>query len=308
MTRSKTIPMSVWVGAARLRTLPLAVAGIVLGSLLAAASGGFRLWVALGCVLLAVLFQVLSNFANDYGDGVRGTDALRTGEPRMLASGRIDATALFRSVVLLALLASLASVGLSYFALRSLGWAVVGLFWGLGGVAVWAAIRYTMGKTAYGYKALGDVAVFLFFGWLAVGGSAFVQTLHFDPRLLLPASALGALSTGVLNLNNMRDIETDRVAGKKSLAMLFGLRGAKWYQAVLVLLAFDAALLFQAGTSGNAWKYLFLMAFVPLLYNLNRSFKARTASEFDVLLKPMALSTLLFAILMGLGSYWSQNL
>jgi len=306
MARSKSIPMSVWVGAARLRTLPLAVAGIVLGSLLAATSGGFRWWVALGCVLLAVLFQVLSNFANDYGDGIRGTDALRTGEARMLASGRIDAPTLFRSVVGLAVVAILASIGLSYFALRSLGWSVVGLFWGLGGLAVWAAIRYTMGKTAYGYKALGDGAVFLFFGWLAVGGSAFVQTLHFDARVLLPASALGALSTGVLNLNNMRDIDSDRAAGKKSLAMLLGLRGAQWYQAVLVLIAFDCALLFQAGTPGSAWKYLFLIAFVPLLFMLNRSFKARTPAEFDVLLKPMALSTLLFSLLLGLGSYLAQ--
>jgi len=296
---------AVWIAAARLRTLPLALSGIALGSFLAAAQNGFKAPIALACFGLATLFQVLSNYANDYGDGVKGTDRLRVGEARMVASGKIPAELLKKVIWMVAALGGVLSGLLSYWALSSAGIPTVALFVLLGFAAVWAAMSYTMGRRAYGYFALGDLSVFLFFGWLSVLGSLFIQTRQLEWVHLLPASALGALSAGVLNLNNLRDIETDRLAGKRSLASLLGRPAAKIYQAILVFIAFDCAFLYVVRFEGNGFKYAYILAFAPILFNLNRTFKSHKSSEFDKLLKPLALSTLLFALLLGAGVYAS---
>ncbi len=297
---------SVWIAAARLRTLPLALSGIALGSFIAASQSMFRWPIALACFGLATLFQVLSNYANDYGDGVKGTDTHRVGEARMVASGKISPEKLKRVIWRVAAVGSLFSGLLSYWALRTSGIWIVLLFVGLGFAAIWAAVNYTMGRRAYGYYALGDLAVFLFFGWLSVLGSMFVQTQSFEWIHLLPASALGALSAGVLNLNNMRDIDTDRRAGKRSLASLLGMPGAKIYQSILVFVAFDCAFLYAARMEGSAWKHAYVLAFIPLLINLNRTFRSFKSPDFDKLLKPLALSTLLFALLLGAGIFAAQ--
>lgn len=218
--------MKYYIQAARLRTLPLSISGIIVGSSL-----GFKEQLATGAntsefgifgsaifwlaIATTIAFQVLSNFANDYGDGVKGTDANRTGEQRMVASGVISSKQMKNAVVITAVLSLLLALGLIYVAFGSDNFLYTLLFTGLGLASIVAAIKYTVGKSAYGYSGFGDVFVFAFFGLLAVLGSYFLFTKSFDFFVVLPAVTIGLLSTAVLNLNNMRDRENDKKAGKK---------------------------------------------------------------------------------------------
>ena len=290
-----------WIAAARLRTLPLAFASIILGNFLAASLGHFHLGIFLLTLFTTLCYQVLSNYANDYGDGVKGTDARREGEARAVASGVITAAQMRRAVWLFALLSLISGTALSIWATWALPWVVTLTFVILGFMAVGAAITYTVGKNAYGYHGLGDVAVLLFFGVIGVGGSYFMQTNAFNSEVLLPAVAMGLLAVGVLNLNNMRDRESDRLAGKKTLVVIMGERGAKFYHALLLLVAFDAAFFYVKLMPGSLWQYLFFLTLPLLAFNLFKALGARRSKDYEPLLKQLALTTLLWALLFGLG-------
>lgn len=302
-----TVPLKIWVKAARLRTLPLAFACIILGNFLAASQGHFNIWILVLSLLTTLLFQVLSNFANDYGDGVKGTDQERTGEARMVGSGAISENQMKTAVYALVLLSFLSSTTLSYYALISLGWSWVLLFTALGALAILSAVFYTVGDSAYGYRGLGDLFVLLFFGWVGVGGSYFIQTASMNWSVLLPGTAVGLLAVGVLNLNNMRDIQTDARAGKKSIPVRIGLPKAKIYHIALLLLAFDMALIYANNQGGNAWRNLYWICLPLLLWNLYSVSKAWKSADFEPLLKRLALTTLLFSLTYGWGIYWSMG-
>jgi 1,4-dihydroxy-2-naphthoate octaprenyltransferase len=204
-----------WVSAFRLRTLPLALASIGMGSFLAAADNSFRGDVVAWCALTTLFLQILSNLANDYGDTKHGADsAHRQGPKRAVQAGLITAAQMKTAMVVFAALSLLSGLLLLWTALGSAGLYVFLFFLALGLAAIWAAINYTAGARPYGYAGLGDIAVFTFFGLVGVMGTYYLQTQQLPGALLWPAASMGFLATGVLNINNIRDIESDRLAGK----------------------------------------------------------------------------------------------
>lgn len=291
-----------WVQAARLRTLPLAFSSIIAGSLLAAGHQRLNVPLLLLTLLTTLLYQVLSNYANDYGDGIRGTDNQKVGEQRAVASGKITATQMRKAIIFLAIAAFWSGTLLSILALQKISWTIALVFVGLGLLAVIAAITYTVGAKAYAYMGLGDVFVFLFFGCLGVCGSYFIQATELPHTVWLPAAAIGLLSTGVLNLNNMRDLQTDAAAGKRTLALRLGLQGAKIYHGLLLNSALALAVVYALLEKWEFHQFLFVLV-VPLVQiNLRKAITAKTHHHFDPLLKPLALTTLVFALLLGLGA------
>lgn len=293
---SKKPSFKAWLAAARLRTLPLALATILLGSFLAHEQ--FDWLILFWCVVTATSYQVLSNFANDLGDGLKGTDANRVGEKRAVASGSITIQDMRRAVVFFTIISLFSGTFLSIIATD--GWLTF-LFIGLGMLATWAALYYTIGNNAYGYSGWGDLFVLVFFGWVGVVGSNFLYTNQWNPDILLPATAAGFLATGVLNLNNMRDVENDTRAGKNTLVVKIGLKNARIYHVILLLGAFCMHAIYLFKNEMPAPAYLAFGAFPLAMVNIFKVFKAQSAAQLDPLLKPLAITTLLFCILAGLG-------
>ncbi|MFV0541200.1 MAG: 1,4-dihydroxy-2-naphthoate octaprenyltransferase [Aestuariibaculum sp.] len=288
-----------YIQAARLRTLPLSVSGIIVGSALGSNSilQSSIFWLA---ILTTVGFQVLSNFANDYGDGVKGTDKNRKGEQRLVASGIITPKSMKNAMVVTAILTLIVALLLicKAFGNENFGFSVLFLFLGIASIV--AAIKYTVGKKAYGYSGLGDVFVFLFFGWLGVVGSyfLFIKNLQYD--VFLPATAIGLLSVAVLNLNNMRDLENDKKTYKNTLVVKLGIKNAKIYHLFLIVTALACTAVYVLYHYYSPKQFLFLIAFAPLLINVVTVLKNTVNSELDKELKKVALSTFLFAVLFAI--------
>ena len=225
--------------AARLRTLPLSVAGVLVGTGLANFYGESN-WLILTISLLTTIgFQVTSNFANDYGDGVKGTDnEHRIGPKRALQSGSISRKSLKRGILISVIINALLVVVLIYVAFGSENlWYLIAYLL-LGIASIWAALKYTIGDSAYGYKGLGDVFVLLFFGFVAVLGTMFLYTKALTPMAILPAAAIGLLSAGVLNLNNLRDYRSDAQSKKNTLVVYLGFKNGKLYHYFLLVSSF----------------------------------------------------------------------
>jgi 1,4-dihydroxy-2-naphthoate octaprenyltransferase len=294
--------MKNWIQAARLRTLPLSLSGIVMGSFLAANQNKFNGLIFVLAVGTTIGFQVLSNFANDYGDGVKGTDnEQRVGPARALQSGAISPSQMLKGIfvtIFLTLFMALALIFVS-FGIENLGYSV--LFFVLGIASIVAAVKYTMGKNAYGYSGLGDVAVFLFFGLLSVVGSEFLYTQEWNSFAFLPACSIGFLSAAVLNLNNMRDRASDSTSNKNTLVVKMGAQAAKKYHCFLLLFSLVCALFFVQTQYQSPCQYIFLIAFLPVGKHFVTVLKNKDARNLDPELKKLALSTFLFAILFGLG-------
>lgn len=296
--------VKVWISAARLRTLPLSVAGII--SAAAAANGIEEFSGLIFTLSLATTLglQILSNFANDYGDGIKGTDNHeRVGPARALQSGALTAKALKNGIILTSIITLLFAGALIYVSFKNENIWHSTLFLILGITAIIAAITYTVGRYAYGYRALGDVFVFIFFGLLSVLGGYFLYTKALDNYILFPAIVVGLLSTAVLNLNNMRDRETDARAGKRTLAVVMGSARVKKYHYTLILLALFAALFYFLLTKAFWFEYLPMLAFIPLLKHLQVVKKNRTPALLDPELKKVALSTFLFSLLFFVSTW-----
>jgi 1,4-dihydroxy-2-naphthoate octaprenyltransferase len=296
--------MKKWVEAARLRTLPLALASILMGCFLAAAHGQFRWSIAILAILTTIFLQVLSNFANDYGDAVNGKDTeARQGPQRAVQSGAISARAMRNAIMLFSGLALVSGIGLLYEALKNATWQAFVAFLGLGVLAIIAAITYTAGKRPYGYVGLGDLSVLIFFGWVGVLGSYYLHTQLFDWQLLLPATSCGLFAVGVLNINNIRDIESDTLTGKRSVPVRIGREKAVRYHWILLSIGMlcSAAYLLRQETTPLQW--LFVLSFPLFVRNGLAVSKLTNPRELDPYLKQMALSTLLFVLLFGIG-YW----
>ena len=252
-----------WVKASRPRTVLLSFSGVLLGGFLAIKTGpstGSGTWLCLlFCAITAVLLQILSNLANDYGDFKKGIDsAKRVGPQREMQSGAITEKEMKRGLTVTAALC-LISGALLIFVFAQLTWQELAVFAALGIGAVLAALLYTLGKRPYGYRGLGDLFCFLFFGWAAVTGTFYLATKTLDFSVLLPASAMGFLSNAVLNINNMRDYENDKASGKNSLVVKLGLKKAFIYHCLLIggaLVCLTTYLIFHH----VAWySYLFLL-------------------------------------------------
>ena len=288
-----------WISAARLRTLPLSVSGIIVGSSLAMNHLFWQSSIFWLAILTTIGFQVLSNFANDYGDGIKGADDNREGEQRMVSSGLISPKQMKMGILITAIFSMISAIVLIYYAFGAEDFLHSLLFFILGIASVIAALKYTIGKNAYGYSGLGDVFVFLFFGLLSVLGSYYLLDHQMVWDLLLPASTIGFLSMAVLNLNNMRDIENDAKNNKNTLVVSLGSSKAKIYHYVLISLAVLLTLLYSIINDHSIRQLIYVIAFLPLIINLVTVYKNKEPKLLDSELKKVALSTFSFALLFG---------
>ncbi|HEX2617106.1 MAG TPA: 1,4-dihydroxy-2-naphthoate polyprenyltransferase [Flavobacteriales bacterium] len=298
--------MKPWLQAFRLRTLPLAVSSILVGSALASvfqknrSDYHFSVTTLLLALLTAVLLQILSNLANDLGDHEHGTDnADRVGPQRAVQSGAISPGAMKRAMIICALLALTSGIALITV---SLGLRLMTLaFLLLGVAAIAAAIKYTFGKNPYGYAGLGDVSVFLFFGIIGVCGTYYLHARQLSPSVILPAVAFGLLSAGVLNVNNMRDITNDAASGKRTLVVRMGSANARIYHTVLVLGGVLCLVAFTGLLDPHWTQWLFLITAPLFVLHLRTVLTNTEPRLLDPELKRLALGTFFTAILFSLG-------
>ena len=288
-----------WLHAVRLRTLPLALASILAGSFLAYWQNSFR-WEVLGLAALTTVFlQILSNLSNDYGDSIHGADSsARRGPIRAVQSGLISLPEMKKAMILFGSLSLFTGLLLIFISLPN--WFYSLLFLVLGLLAIWAAIRYTSGSNPYGYAGLGDISVFLFFGIVGVSGTFFLHSLAAKPVILLIACALGCFSTAVLNINNIRDIDSDQLAGKRSIPVRIGRSKAIAYHWILIAVAYSC--LFTFIWLNQAYGSFLALIVFPWMVTIGRGIQqATTAAETDPYLKQMAISTLGWTLLFGIG-------
>lgn len=291
-----------WIHAARLRTLPLALSGSILGSFLAAADGVFHWSIFFLAALTSLLLQVLSNLANDYGDFTKGTDNHeRIGPDRMVSTGAITPHQMVWAIVIVSSLALVSGIFLiiSGFPDGNVLLKLVYLILGL--AAIGAAINYTVGKNPYGYSGFGDIFVFLFFGLLAVVGTYFLHGQILRMEVFLPAISLGLLSTGVLNLNNLRDERSDILTHKHTLVVKMGGKWGRIYHAALILFAILATSVYVSLVFHSMYQLLFILSIPFLIRNMIVVLRNKVPSELNVELRNLSLSTLFFSITFGIG-------
>ena len=294
--------ISIWLEAARLRTLPLSIAGIIVGNGLAFLGGNFSPLLFFFALLTTISFQVLSNFANDYGDGVKGTDnAQRLGPARVLQQGLLTREELKKGMQLCTAFSLWSVLILIWLSFDKTQLYAALFFLALGIVSIVSAIKYTVGDSAYGYYALGDLFVFIFFGGVSVLGSFYLQTQFLTLELLLPAISIGVFSTAVLNLNNLRDMENDLTSNKITLPILLGLVKGKRYHYFLILVGFLSTLSYGYLMGGEYLYFLPLLMIIPFGKHLYRVSNSSGGKAFDPELKVVALSTFSFSILFVTG-------
>lgn len=300
-THKANTSIKAWIGAFRLRTLPLAVSSVLMGSFLAIYDGQYQWSIIMLSIVTTTLLQILSNLANDYGDSQKGTDnAHRLGPLRAVQSGEISPPQMKNGIIFFVILSLVSGLALLYISFPS-DFIQAAIFLLIGIAAIWAAIKYTVGKGAYGYAGFGDLFVFLFFGLAGVLGTYFLNTKQLEWEILLPAVSLGFLSMGVLNLNNMRDIDNDIKSDKHTLASRLGLKKAKYYQITLVIGAILLATLFVVLNYSSVYNLLYLIAAILMLRDLVAIYKQDKQAMLDPFLKKLALETFLFTVLFGLG-------
>ena len=302
--------MKHWIEAARVRTLPLSVSGIIVGSFYALSKPTDEIltptqvfkWSVFALLLLTTIgLQVLSNFANDYGDGIKGTDNEdRVGPTRGIQSGNISPASMKIAIIITSIITFTFSVLLIYFAFKDTNIWYSLFFLILGIIAIGSAIRYTVGSSAYGYKGYGDIFVFVFFGLVSTYGSYFMFSKNVDWLLVLPATAIGFLSVGVLNLNNMRDEESDRKSNKNTIVVKKGGAWAKKYHFFLVISAMVMIVIFALLNDFHFDQYIFLVAYFPIISHLMTVAKNKNPKLLDPELKKLAISTFLLSVLLAL--------
>jgi 1,4-dihydroxy-2-naphthoate octaprenyltransferase len=295
--------MKTWIGAMRLRTLPLSIAGIITGGVMAYKDSydtiDHRIFIH--AIITALLLQILSNFANDYGDFKKGTDNdNRKGPQRAVQSGEITAKAMMRAIIVTALLALASGILLLFLAFRDIDFRFI-IYFLIGVACIAAALKYTMGKNPYGYMGLGDIFVFVFFGMVSSCGTYFLLTNTFSWDILLPSISIGAWSTAVLNLNNLRDIDNDKASGKITIPVRLGMAKGLVYHYVLIALPFVCNLIYAILNANQLLIFVTLVSlgfayvlFKPLFNNPDHE-------TLDGLLKKTALFALLFTGLFVVG-------
>lgn len=288
---------SSWLKAIRLRTLPLSLSCTGMGNLIAYINGGFKIELFWLSFLTTIFLQVLSNLANDLGDSIHGADSdARKGPQRMVQSGAISRETMKNAVLVLALLSFVSGLSLIWLAFYD-QLAYFFAFLALGLLAIGAAILYTNGSKPYGYQGFGDFFVFLFFGIVAVYGTSFLHLKDFNWNLLLPAVTMGCFATGVLNINNMRDIDSDKLAGKFSIPVRIGLRNAKMYHTSLMILALLSWAWFEYYYPPLLTFGKYAIFIIILVKELRKIWEAKELNDLDKRLKPLAIFSLAFLII-----------
>lgn len=291
-----------WISVFRLRTLPLSLSGIIIAGSIAYYNGYFDVIIFSLAILVTLGLQILSNLANDYGDGVKGTDNRnRIGPERGIQSGKISPKEMFDAIkiniivlIFLIFMLIFSAFGTHHF-LSSI------VFFILGFMAIYAALKYTIGETAYGYRGLGDLMVFLFFGIISVLGAYYLFAKSLEHVLIMPACIVGLLSTAVLNLNNMRDLKSDTESDKITVAVKLGLIKAKNYHAFLLIFALILGMLFSLLYYRSLMNLLFLVTFIPIVRHIVFVYKVKEVKELDSQLKILALSTFVLSLTLGLS-------
>lgn len=288
-----------WIKAFRLRTLPLALAGIILGGMLAY-SDHFDWKVFILAILTTVFLQVLSNLANDYGDFKKGTDdENRVGPQRAMQAGLINESQMKIALIANVILCLAAGIPLVLLGLKGINWwAIIFILVGIAGIG--AAIKYTIGKKAFAYTGLGDVFVFLFFGLVSVNGVYFLLSKEFDFGVAIASVGVGALSTTVLNLNNLRDHVNDKLHGKHTIVVKMGFQKAKIYHVILCIVPFITSTVFMV-ISQKQYVALSLIIAPVIIMHLKKVLSNEDPRLLDPELKKMALTTLLYCVTFGLG-------
>lgn len=290
-----------WISAFRLRTLPLSASGVILASAIAWSGNNGKMSVFIWALTTTLLLQILSNIANDYGDYAHGTDNdKRVGPQRALQSGKIKAKSMRLAIIVIAILALLSGIILLISAFSQIISLAFFVFFITGIVAIIAAVKYTVGSKPYGYKGFGDLFVFVFFGIVAVLGTYILHTHTFNKLVLLPATAIGLLSTGVLNINNMRDIENDIACKKNTLATRLGFKKAKIYHLLLIITAIICLIIYLLPLIKGVYILLLLLPIGLLLWHLKVILTAKCPANIDPQLKLLSLTTFLFSIIIGL--------
>jgi 1,4-dihydroxy-2-naphthoate octaprenyltransferase len=296
MTKSQA-----WIKALRLRTLPLSLSGIIIGSAIAKYNGFWDWNIFLLSLLTTVLFQIVSNLANDLGDSIKGTDNKdRVGPMRSVQSGLISKNEMRNAVVMTSIISLLSAGTLIYLGTTNLPISILWFYIGLAVACIFAAITYTIGKKAYGYYGLGDIMVFLFFGIVSVLGVYPLYAKSIDWIILLPACSIGLLSAAVLNLNNMRDRTNDAKSGKNTLVVKIGADWAKLYHTLLVLGGIICHVMFLV-TINHPIAFIGLLPGIILMLHLQKVMKTKNPKDFDPELKKVALSTFGIAVLTAIG-------
>jgi 1,4-dihydroxy-2-naphthoate octaprenyltransferase len=286
-----------WMKALRLRTLPLSLSGIILGSFIALKNEHWNGIIFTLAMLTTILFQILSNLANDLGDTLKGADnEERIGPMRAVQSGVISPSEMKKAVILTSFLSLCTALPLVYLGTKNMSSDVFWFYVILTGLCIIAAITYTVGKKAYGYSGFGDVFVFIFFGLVSVLGVYTLYAKSFDWLNLLPATAIGLFSTAVLNLNNMRDQINDQKVGKRTLVVKIGPRNAKLYHSYLIIGGIVSLAAFFYLTQ-NYLGFIGLVPSIILIKHLQKVMLTTNPAEFDPELKKVALSAFAIAVL-----------
>lgn len=281
----------------RLRTLPLSLAGIVTGLAISLTCGKLSASVVISLILTTVLLQILSNLSNELGDTLKGTDtAERQGIRYSLQDGGMSIVEMKRLIAVTALLCCISGLAMIYFSFGTFLAAEPLLLILLGAAAIWAAMHYTLGKNPYGYRAKGDIFVFIFFGLVSVMGSAYVCTHELSPLWLLPGAAIGCWSVGVLNVNNIRDMKTD-AATRITVAMKLGVKKARIYQTLLICTGWVLLVIFSVMTFRPAllWSYILILPFFAIHL---KGVWTRTDRALDPMLPMLVISTFATSLLM----------
>ena len=295
--------LKVWLKAVRLRTLPLSVSGILIGNSLCFQHTEFSVTLFVLMLFTAISFQIISNFANDYGDGVKGTDnENRLGPKRVLQQGLLSREILKKGIVIISLISLLLAFVLIFLAFGSNSWYYILIFIGLSFASVWAAIFYTVGNKAYGYYGFGDLFVFLFFGGVSVLGAYFVQLKTFSYPAILLSLVVGFLSVGVLNLNNMRDIDNDAFVGKRTLVVIMGAAIAKKYHLFLLIVSVSI-LVYVFSSVSIRFFWIPYLAIIPLIVHFISVLKNSEPKFFDPELKKLSLSIFFLSLLIFFSFY-----
>jgi len=283
-----------WVLAMRPRTLPVSMGPVLVGTAVAFSAGSLRLGPAIAAGIGALLLQIGSNFANDVFDFEKGADTeTRIGPPRAAQMGLLSASALKRGMVAVFVLATLCGIYLA--------WVAGPVILAVGAISILAAIAYTGGPWPLGYHGLGDVAVFIFFGLVAVVGTAFVQTSAIHPLAVVAAVPVGALATAILVVNNLRDVDADRIVGKRTLAVRIGRRGARFEWAALVGVAYSTTFVAMVAMNETAWVLLPWLS-VPRALSLWRVIRStEEGSALNEALAGTAQLGFLFSLLFAIG-------
>jgi 1,4-dihydroxy-2-naphthoate octaprenyltransferase len=297
--------MNRWIEAARPRTLPLAISSILLGNFLAYAAGKFSFLTAILAILTTLLLQILSNFANDLGDSKNGIDNKnRKLALRAVQTGKITPLEMKNAVIFTAIISFISGLSLLYFSLQQAKPQTIITFISMGILAILAAIAYTVGKKPYGYIGLGDVSVFLFFGWVGTFGTYYLQTEILNYYILIPASGCGFLSVAVLNLNNLRDLENDQKTGKRSIPVRIGKLYGFYYQKTIMLLGictFIIYLMYQGKPIQLSQNIIIMAGWYPLVQIIKQLNSKMTPAQIDPYLKKTALSTLFMIVIFGIS-------